>query len=372
MLPGATAPGSLVDGAGVGAGYHRLVSVTITEALRLAAASQLLVVVGLLVRDHRRSRITAASALLVACVVCYLVLPVLMQPGAPGPLRHVARAGALAVPFAFWLAARLFFEDSFLPRPVHGLLLLGLLGARALVLPWPLAAAAIAIAVVVDALRRILAGTTSDLLLSRLRLRYVILLGTGIYALVVLIAEATVARGSRAADLLTAANDLGLFLLVGAISMMILRVEADLVRSPAKRQVAVEPPSILEKRLEQLIEEEHVYKTEGLTIGDLAARLGEQEYKVRQLINTRLGFRNFGAFLNHYRVREALKVLADPGQRHLGVAEVAYRFGYSSLGPFNRAFKEIVGQTPTEYRKAALEREILADSGTGEASSKGS
>ena len=61
---------------------------------------------------------------------------------------------------------------------------------------------------------------------------------------------------------------------------------------------------------------------------------------------------------------------ADAAQKGLGVAEIAYRFGYASLGPFNRAFKEIVGQTPTEYRKAATEREILADSEIGEASSK--
>jgi len=345
--------------------------VTITEALRLAAASQLLLVVVLLLRDHRRSRVTAASSLLVGCVVCYLALPVLMQSGVPEPVRQLARTGALAVPFAFWLAAHLFFDDTFQPKPLHGALLLGLLGARALVVPWPPAAAVIAMAVVVDALRHILAGTSSDLLLSRLRLRHVILLGTGIYALLVLIAEATVERGSRAEGLLSAANDIGLFLLVGTISIMILRVEADLVRAAAKRQVAVDPPTILDKRLERLIEEEQVYKTEGLTIGALAERLGEHEYKVRQLINARLGFRNFGAFLNHYRVREALKVLANPGQKQLGVAEVAYRFGYSSLGPFNRAFKEIVGQTPTEYRKAALEHVILADSGMGEASSKG-
>jgi AraC-like DNA-binding protein len=344
---------------------------TITEALRLAAASQLLLVVGLLLRDHRRSRVTAASSLLVACVVCYLALPALLQPAVPEALRQLAGAGALAVPFAFWLTVRLYFDDSFQPKPVHGALLLGLLGARALVVPWPLAAAAIALVVVVDALRRILAGTGSDLLLSRLRLRYVILLGTGIYALLVLIVEATVERGSRADGLLSTANDVGLFLLVGSISMMILRVEPDLVRA-AKRPEPADPPTILEKKLERLIEEEQIYKTEGLTIGALAERLGEHEYKVRQLINARLGFRNFGAFLNHYRVREARKVLADPAQKQLGVAEVAYRFGYSSLGPFNRAFKEIAGQTPTEYRKAALEHVILADSGIGEASSKGS
>ena len=345
---------------------------TITEALRLAAASQLLLVVGILLRDHRRSRVTAASSLLAAGVVCYLALPVLMQPAAPALLRLLARTGALAVPFAFWLAARLYFDDAFQPRAVHGALLLGLLGARALVARWPLAVSAIAIAMVVDAFRHILSGTSSDLLLSRLRLRYAILVGTGIYSLLVLIAEGTVTRGSTVDGLLSVANDIGLFLLVGTISMMILRVEPDLVRAPVKRPLAVEPPTILDKRLERLIEEEHVYTTVGLTIGALAERLGEHEYKVRQLINARLGFRNFGAFLNQYRVRDALKVLADPGQKQLGVAEVAYRLGYSSLGPFNRAFKEIVGQTPTEYRKAALEQVILADSGTGEASSKGS
>lgn len=78
---------------------------TITEALRLAAASELLLIVGILLRDHRRSRVTAASSLLAACVVCYLVLPVLMQAAAPELLRQLARTGALAVPLALWLAA---------------------------------------------------------------------------------------------------------------------------------------------------------------------------------------------------------------------------------------------------------------------------
>jgi AraC-like DNA-binding protein len=346
-----------------------VMSLTTAEALRLAAASQLLLVVGLLLRDHRRSRITAASSLLVACVVCYLIMPFLLQPGVPVVLRQIAGAGAFAVPFAFWLAARLYFEDDFQPTAVHGLLLVAWLGARAAVVSWPLAVSAIGAAAVLDALRRIHSGSSSDLLLSRLRLRYATLLGTGVYALLVLTAEATVERGSRADGVLSAANDVGLFLLVGTVSMMILRVEPELVRAGAKRPAPAEPPSILEKRLEQLIEAEQIFKTEGLTIGALADKLGEQEYKVRQLINARLGFRNFGAFLNHYRVREARKLLSDPGQKQLGVAEIAYRYGYSSLGPFNRAFKEIVGQTPTEYRKA-MEQDIVTDSEIGKASTK--
>lgn len=344
-------------------------SIAITEALRLAAASQLLLVASLLLRDHRRSRVTGATALLVACVVCYLALPILLDAGTPPPVFWLATTGALAVPFAFWLAARLFFDDAFEPRPLHGVLLLAALAARALVMPWAVASSVVAMVAVIDALRHIHAGSSSDLLLSRLRLRYTVLLGSGIYALAVLIAEGTIERGSRLDALMSAANDTGLFLLAGAISLMVLRVEPDLVREPIRRPQP-EPASMLEKRLEILIEAEQVFKIEGLTIGGLAERLGEPEYKVRQLINARLGFRNFVAFLNHYRIREARKVLADPGQKQVGVAEVAFRFGYGSLGPFNRAFKEIVGQTPTEYRKAALGRESLADSGTGEAASK--
>ncbi len=261
-----------------------------TEALRLAAASQLLLVVGLLLRGHRRSRVTSASSLLAICVVCYLALPLLQGPGVPALLRQLASVGAFTVPFAFWLAARVYFEDSFQPKPVHGALLLGLLAARAAVLQWPIAVSAIGIAAVVDALRRIHAGSSSDLLLSRLRLRYVILLGTGLYALLVLVAEATVERGSRADGLLSAANDAGLFVLVGTISMMILRVEPDLVRAVAKRQVSSEPPTILEKRLEQLIEEEQVFKTVGLTIdalaesGPEASRGGRGRIPVRVLV----------------------------------------------------------------------------------------
>ena len=83
-------------------------SLTIAQALRLAAAGQLLLVVGLLLlRDHRRSRVTASSALLIACAMGYLALPVLAHPAVPEPVRQLAGGAALAVPFAFGIAAHL-------------------------------------------------------------------------------------------------------------------------------------------------------------------------------------------------------------------------------------------------------------------------
>lgn len=106
----------------------------------------------------------------------------------------------------------------------------------------------------------------------------------------------------------------------------------------------------LAERLHGLVEEDQVFRKEGLTIAGLAKRLGAQEYKVRQLINAQLGFRNFNAFLHHFRIDEAQRTLRDPAQAHLGVAEIAYQVGYRSLATFNKAFKETTGQTPTEFR----------------------
>jgi AraC-like DNA-binding protein len=134
---------------------------------------------------------------------------------------------------------------------------------------------------------------------------------------------------------------------------MSLSVRPDLFRPP---RVTTEAPALdprLAEALHRLVEV-GVYKEEGLTIGGLAERMAVHEYRVRQLINDQLGFRNFNAFLNHYRVREAQRLLADPETRHRNVAEVAYEVGYRSLAPFNRAFKDTTGQTPTEFRSARL------------------
>ena len=82
--------------------------------------------------------------------------------------------------------------------------------------------------------------------------------------------------------------------------------------------------------------------------------LGHPEHRVRRLINGRLGYRNFTAFLNSYRIPEAQAILADPEQVRLPILTIALDLGYGSLGPFNRAFKAASGLTPTEFRQQAL------------------
>ena len=119
------------------------------------------------------------------------------------------------------------------------------------------------------------------------------------------------------------------------------------------------PPAIdpeLLRRLQQLMTVERAYRREGLTIGLLSAELGVPEYRLRQLINEGLGYRNFNAFLNHYRIEEAKAALADPEQKEVPVLTIAMDTGFQSVGPFNRAFKSVTDLTPTEFRRIALAR----------------
>lgn len=96
------------------------------------------------------------------------------------------------------------------------------------------------------------------------------------------------------------------------------------------------------------------WREEGLTVATLAAKVGVPEHQLRALINGQLGHRNFSAFLNSYRLEEAKRLFSDPHEARKQILQIALDVGYGSIAPFNRAFKEATGKTPTEFRKEAL------------------
>jgi len=100
-----------------------------------------------------------------------------------------------------------------------------------------------------------------------------------------------------------------------------------------------------------LMADERIYRHDNVTIGTLATKLAIPEYRLRRLINQKLGYRNFNVFLNNHRIEEAKAALADPTQAEVPVITIAMDAGFASLGPFNRAFKATTGVTPTEYRR---------------------
>lgn len=132
---------------------------------------------------------------------------------------------------------------------------------------------------------------------------------------------------------------------------------APLARHPAPDPAQDRQADALQQALRRLMTEQQAHRAEDLSIASLAAQLRVPEYRLRRLINQRLGHRNFNAFINGYRLDEASAALADPERRSLPVLSIALAAGFQSIGPFNRAFKAATGRTPTEFR-----REKLADS----------
>ncbi len=119
-----------------------------------------------------------------------------------------------------------------------------------------------------------------------------------------------------------------------------------------RRRVATTGDIGLSERIVQLIHGEGAFAEPDLKVADLARRVGAAEYKVTQCITGPLGFRNFNHMANHFRLAEAKRRLADPRFDHLPVLTIALDCGFGSIGPFNRAFKENTGTTPTQYRAA--------------------
>lgn len=111
---------------------------------------------------------------------------------------------------------------------------------------------------------------------------------------------------------------------------------------------------ILEK-LSALMTKEDYYKSNLASLSDIADRINETQHRVSQVINEKTGL-NFYAWLATYRIEEARKVLSGPDSMKLKIEEIAEMVGYNSKASFNKVFKSLTGQTPSEFRNTAREK----------------
>ena len=130
----------------------------------------------------------------------------------------------------------------------------------------------------------------------------------------------------------------------------------DLEATTVTPSTQAEIPLIFQKsfaKLTDFIEAGNFKQTE-LTIKQLAITLEIPEHQLRELINQCLGFKNFSSFLNSYRIPAACSQFENIENIRKPILTIALELGYGSIGPFNRAFKDITGQTPTQFRQSAI------------------
>ena len=155
-------------------------------------------------------------------------------------------------------------------------------------------------------------------------------------------------------------NGLGVLPVQLALLLWLTRVTPEQLQFKSLARTNPDAPRIdpkdaaLHRRLMQAISEEQVYLRHGLTIEGLADLLKAPTHQLRHVINAGLGFRNFSSFLNGYRLNHAKAALSDGDRARDTVLTIAYESGFASLQSFNRVFKDVIGQTPTDFRAAAL------------------
>jgi AraC-like DNA-binding protein len=346
----------------------------IQAMLRGVSAACLLL---LFIRSVYQYRALAAGlwfAVLCLGLMAYVLLPLLFELVW---LRYPAVVLAMLVPPVFWLFCDALFNEQKhrLRFPIAAglavtLFVLVSLGsflifqhdsssfARSLlfITSYALRLGFLALAIFV-----LIRSWSDDLVASRRSLRTLLLIITAGYILVVLVVELTL--GNRAAPPVLEtvhSGSMAAVLLIVAVWFLIANPASLFATStsPKDASEAAAPSRGLShneqawlEQLDQFMNKNHGYRRHDLSIGLLAAELKIPEHLLRRLINQHLGFRNFRQYLNEFRLQEAAARLNDPAQANLPILTIALDTGFGSITPFNRAFREVYGLTPSEYRR---------------------
>ncbi len=89
---------------------------------------------------------------------------------------------------------------------------------------------------------------------------------------------------------------------------------------------------------------------EKISLDDVAYASGYEKGSFCRMFKNATGC-TFHKYLNDYRIKKAMMLLED---NHYNMAEIAEQIGFSQQKKFSKLFKESVGVTPTQYRKAHL------------------
>ena len=348
--------------------------ITLLDTSFRAGAVSLIALVVLLISRGRATRTATVSASAFAVgLIAYLLCSAPFWSEIPARAQAGLMVGCLANPFLFWLLARAIFVEGFALRIWHAVALAGMevLGflaisggqwierTRGIVGVGAVAAMAfkiVSIGFLITALVTAYRGRASDLVERRRVFRVVFVTTTAGYMILVQLVEIML-QGKAPHPMAATLNSAVIFALAFGVAAMLLSPKFDFFLQPIQPASPETAMTTSERAVLQRLQESitaGVYRHEGLTIGQFALTLHTQEHRLRALINTKLGFRNFNEFLNQHRIADARRDLADPAKANLPILTIALSLGYGSIGPFNRAFKLATAETPSEYRRRVL------------------
>jgi len=111
---------------------------------------------------------------------------------------------------------------------------------------------------------------------------------------------------------------------------------------------------VIEKKLmvkiQEVLEEQKLYKSSSLTLNQLSEQLGEPSYKISIALKKKYN-KKFPELINSLRISDVKNQLTDGKSASMKIESIAFDVGFNSLSSFNAAFKKFEGVTPSIYKK---------------------
>jgi AraC-like DNA-binding protein len=104
----------------------------------------------------------------------------------------------------------------------------------------------------------------------------------------------------------------------------------------------------LADRLKKVMEEEKLWMDPALNLSMLSDHTGIPAKTISTVINQNLD-KSFNEFINTYRIYAIKARLLDSKDKNLTIAGLAYECGFNSQPTFQRAFKSVLGESPSEF-----------------------
>ena len=341
--------------------------------ISLAVIGQQLLIALVFLKGSPRDKAQWLGSLLLFSAMAYLVQSNPALRTALAFFWPITAALALATPYLLWEFSIAIFEIRSVPAyiriPVYAvpifawvILITDLINVTSLLRFSETLHHIVALALIAHAVVSVYSDRRDDLLEPRRRYRALFILFIALQAAAVLIVELIFGFAS-VPDWIEITNVIMIALLTLGLMYPLLRIDGDILWHEEQRiddsdratisDNLTAADGVLSEALAAAMSA-GLYRTSALGIREMAAELKVPEHQLRKLINQQLGYRNFSAFLNFHRIGDAKLRLSDPQTVRTPVLTIAMDLGYGSIGPFNRAFKESTGLTPTDYRRQTL------------------
>ena len=115
-------------------------------------------------------------------------------------------------------------------------------------------------------------------------------------------------------------------------------------------QISIDEANTCIKSLETAMLHELLFLNPTLSLTEVVNHTGINQKMISQVLNQHLG-KSFNGFVNEYRITEVKKRLVDPQYNHLTITGIAFESGFNSQATFQRTFRQITGQSPTEFKQ---------------------